>query len=38
MKKKSICNNLQEAFYREDDEEDILQTFLKNKKKTKHDK
>lgn len=40
MEKKSIGNNLQEAFHREDDEEDILQTFLKkqNKNKTKHEK
>lgn len=31
MEQKSICNNLQETFYREDDEEDILQTFLESK-------
>lgn len=34
VKKKSISNNLQETFDREDDEEDVLQTFLKKK----HDK
>lgn len=33
MKEKSIRNDLQETFHGEDDEEDVLQTFLKKKKK-----